>query len=137
MVTGCIQFSCCKDVSQGVVISINIKGQPIQIFVEFFDYCPFEVKTFQLVCGVMEFGLGQAPPDTGYYSICVILMGLVENSSQARPTDISMEPERLGEICKGKIGHCGTQTLQVIKGLLVPVVSLNGSLLLASVFTLS
>ena len=61
---------------------------------EHFEYHPFEGKKFQLMCRAMGFGLGQAPTSIGYYSICAILMGLVENSSQTRPTGISVEFER-------------------------------------------
>ena len=57
----------------------------------FFDYCPLEGNKFQLVYGVMGFGPGQAPPSIDYYCICAIFMGLVEDSSQARPTSISVE----------------------------------------------
>ena len=83
----------------------------------------------------MGFGLGQAPTSIGYYCICAIFMGLVEDNSQARPTGISMELERLGEVHISK-KRCGsTHSLQAIKGLLAPVVPLNGSLFLASIFT--
>ena len=135
MVIGCIQLGHCKDISHGVIVSINIEGQPIQIFVKFFDYCPLEGKKFQLVCAVMGFGLGQAPANTCYYCICSIFMGLIEDSSQTRPTDISVELERLGEVCVSKNRCSGTQSLQVIKGLLAPIVPLNGSLPPASIFT--
>ena len=134
--TGCIQLGHCKDVSQGVVISINIKGQPVQIFVEFLNYYPLEGKKFQLVCRVLGYSLGQAPTSIGYFHVCAILADLVEGSSQARPTGISVELERLCEVCIGKNRCSGTQSLQVIKGPLAPVVPLNGSLL-ASIFTQS
>ena len=64
-------------------------------------------------------------------------MGLVEDSSQARSTVINVELERLGEVHISKNRCHGTQSLQVIKGLLVPVVPWDGSLLLVSVFTKS
>ena len=62
-------------------------------------------------------------------------MGLVEDSSQARPKGISVELERLGEVHISKNRCNGTQSLQIIKGLMAPVIPLNGSLLLASIFT--
>ena len=101
---------------------------------EFFDSCPLEGEKFQLVCWVVGLSLGQAPTGIGYYSVCAILVGLVENSSQTRPTGISVELERLGEICIGKNRHSGTQSFQVIKGLLAPAIPLNGYLLLARIF---
>ena len=66
---------------------------------EFLDYCPLEGKKYKLVCGLMEFGLGPAPSSIGYYCACAIFVGLVEDGSQARPTSISVELERLGEVC--------------------------------------
>ena len=69
---------------------------------ELSDYHPLEGEKFQLVCGVVGFSLGQASTGIGYYSICAILMVLVENSSQTRPTGSSVELERLGVVCLGK-----------------------------------
>ena len=104
---------------------------------EFFNYCQLEGEKLQLVCWVVGFSLAQAPPGIGYYSICAILAGLVENSSQTRPTGISMELERSGEIHLGKNRHGGAQSFQVIKGLLAPAIPLNGCLFLSSIFTKS
>ena len=95
---------------------------------ECFDYCPPEGEKFQLVCRAVGLSIAQAPTGIGYYSICAILVGLVENSSQTRPTGISVELERSGEIHIGKNGCCGTQSFQVIKGQLAPAVPLDGSL---------
>ena len=89
---------------------------------ECFDYHPLEGIKFQLVCRVVGFSLSQAPTSIGYYCICAIFMGLVKNSSQTRTTSISVELERLGEICISKNRCGGTQTLQIIKGLLAPVI---------------
>ena len=89
------------------------------------------------MCRVVGFSFGQAPTGIGYYSICAILVGLVENCSQTKPTDISMEPERFGEICIGKNRCAGTQSFQVIEGLLATDVPLYGSLFLASILTQS
>ena len=110
------------------------KVNPYKYFVEFCDYCPLEGKKFQLVMG---FSLGQAPTSISYYCIHAIFAGLVEDSSQARPTNISVELERLGEVHISKNSCGGKQSLQVNKGLLAPVIPLNGSLLLASIFTQS
>ena len=55
-----------------------------------FNYSPCEAKKFQLVCRVVGFGLSQAPTSIGYDWICAIFMGLVEDSSQARPTNIGV-----------------------------------------------
>ena len=78
---------------------------------ELFNYHPLEGKKLQLVHGVMGFILGQAPPRVGYYCICAIFMGLVEDSSQARPTSIGVELKRLGEVCISKNRYGGTQPL--------------------------
>ena len=43
-------------------------------------------------------------------------MSLVEDSPQARPTNIDVQFKRLCKIGIGKNGHHGTQVLQVIKG---------------------
>ena len=83
----------------------------------------------------MGFGLGKAPTSIGYYCIHAILMGLVEDNSQARPTSNSVELERLAEVCIGKDRCCGAQPFQVIKRQLAPVILLNGSLFLASILT--
>ena len=104
---------------------------------EFFDYHLLEGKKFWLVCRVVGLSLAQALNVIGYYSICAILMGLVENSSQTRPIGMSVELERSGEIHVGKNRHGGTQSLQVIKGLLAFTVPLNGSLFLAIILTQS
>ena len=126
--TGFIQLGCCRHVGQEIIVCVHIKGQPIQVFMEYFDYHPLEGEKFQLVCRVVGLSLAQAPTGIGYYSICAILMDLVENSFQTRPTGINVELERLGEICISKNGCCGTQSFQIIKGLLAPVVPLDDSL---------
>ena len=104
---------------------------------EFFNYCPLEDKKLQFVCWVVGLRLAHAPTGIGYYRIYAILMGLVKNSSQTRPTGISVELERLGEICIGKNRHGGTQSFQVFEGLLASAVPLDGSLFLASILTQS
>ena len=75
-----------------------------------FNSSPLEGEKFQFVGGVMGFGLCQAPTSIGYDCICTILMGLVEDSSQARPISISVELKRLGEIHIGKDRHGDTQS---------------------------
>ena len=74
-----------------------------------FDYSPHEGKKFQFLGRVMGFSLCQAPTSIGYDCISTILTGLVENSSQARPTSISMELERMGKVHVGKDRCGGTQ----------------------------
>ena len=118
----CIQLGHCKDVSYGVIVGIYIEGQPIQVFMKLFNYCPFEGKKFQLVHRVMGSSLGQAPTSIGYDCIHDIFIGLVEDSSQARPTSIGVELKRLGEVCISKDRCSSTQPLQVIKCLLAPVI---------------
>ena len=102
---------------------------------ELFNFCPLEGQNFQLVGRVMGFGLCQVPSSVGYDCIHAILMGLVEDSSQVRPTGIGMELKRLGKVCIGKDRCSGAQPFQVIKGLLVPVIPLNDSLFPASILT--
>ena len=84
---------------------------------------------------VMGFSLCQAPTSVGYDCICTILVGLIEDSPQARPTSISMELKRMGEICIGKNRCGGAQSLQVVKGLLAPVTTPDGSLFLLPAFS--
>ena len=102
---------------------------------EFFHYCPLEGEKFQLVCMVMGFSLAQASTGIGYYSVCAILMGLVENNSQIRATGISVKLEWFGEICICKNRCSGTEPLQFIEGLSALAVPLDGSLFLAHIFT--
>ena len=102
---------------------------------EFLNYCPLEDEKFQLVHWVMGFSFAQASTGKGYYSICAILMGLVKDSCQTRTTGISVKLEQFGEICICKNRCHGTEFLQVIKGLLIPTVPLDGSLFLACIFT--
>ena len=102
---------------------------------EFLDHCPLEGEKLQLVCWVMGFGLAQASTGIGYYCISAILLGLIEDSSQTSATNISMKLEWLGEVCHCKNRCHGTESLQVIEGLLTPTAPLNGSLLPACMFT--
>ena len=83
----------------------------------------------------MGFGLCQAPTSIGYDCIHTILTGLVEDSSQVRPTSIGVELKRHGEVHLGKDRRSGAQPFQVIKGLLAPVLPPNGSLFLVSILT--
>ena len=83
----------------------------------------------------MGFSLAQASTGIGYYSICAILMGLVEDSYQPRATGISVKLEWFGEICKCKNRCSGTESFHVIEGLLTLAVPLDGSLFLACIFT--
>ena len=87
---------------------------------EFFNYHPLKGEKFQLVHQIVGLSLAQVPTGIGYYSICAILVGLVENSSQTRMTGIHVELERSGEICVGKNRCHGLQSFQVIEGLLAP-----------------
>ena len=82
---------------------------------EFLNYHPLEGKKFQLVCRVMGFSLTQASTGIDYYSICAILMGLVEDSSQTRAAGISVKLEQFGEIpiCKDRCS--GTESLQFVE----------------------
>ena len=109
------------------------KVDPCKYSWNFFDYCPLEGEKLQIVCWVVGLSLAQASTDISYYSICAILTGLVENSSQTSPTGISVELEWSGEICIGKNRHGGTQSFQVIEGLLPSAILLDGSLFLAGI----
>ena len=102
---------------------------------EFLGHCSLEVTKVQLVCWVMGFRLAQALTGVDYESICAILMGPVENCSQTRTAGISVKLEWFGEICICEDRCHGTESLQVIKGLLTPTVPLDGSFLLAWIFT--
>ena len=102
---------------------------------EFLDHCTLQGEELQLVCWVVGFSLAKAATGIGYYCFGAILSGLIEDSSQTSVTSISMKLEQLGEVCICKNRCCGTEPLQVIEGLLTPTVPLNGSLLLAYIFT--
>ena len=114
---------------------MNIEGWPIQVFVEFLDHCPLEGKKLQLVSQVVGPSLAQAPTGIGYDTFGAILPGLVEDSSQAHATGISVKLEGVRKIGICKYRHCGREFLQVIKGLLTPAVPLDGSLFLACIFS--
>ena len=89
--TGCIQLGHHKDIDQRIIICVHIECQPVQVFVEFFNYHPLEGEKLQLVCRLMGLSLGQAPTSISYYCVCAIFVGLVDDRSQARPTGISVE----------------------------------------------
>ena len=95
---------------------------------ELLNYSPLEGRKFQFMGWVVGFSLCEAPTSIGYDFICTILMGLIEDSPQARPTSISMEVKRTGEICIGKDRCSGAQSLEVVKGLLAPVTLPDDSL---------
>ena len=84
----------------------------------------------------MWIGLCQTPTGIGNVSIHTIIMSLIEDSpSQARPTSISMEFQRSGEIDIGKNSCCGAQVLQVFKWLLTAVAPCDNRFLLACILT--
>ena len=83
----------------------------------------------------MGFNLYQVPTSMCYDCIRTILVGLVDDSSQARLTSIGVELKRLGEIHIGKDRQGGAQSIQVIKGPLAPVIAPDGSIFLASILT--
>ena len=60
---------------------MDIKGWPIQVFMEFPDHCPLEGEKLQLVSWVVGLSLAQAPTGIGYDSFSAVLPGLVEDSS--------------------------------------------------------
>ena len=75
---------------------------------ELLHYSPLKGEKFQFMGWVMGFSLCQALTSIGCDCICTILVGLVEDGPQTRPTGISMELKRLGEIPIGKDRHSGT-----------------------------
>ena len=58
---------------------------------EFLDHSPLEGEELQFVGRVMRFSLCQTPAGIGDDSTCTIIMSLIEDSPQARPTSISVE----------------------------------------------
>ena len=102
---------------------------------EFLNYCPLEGKKLPLVHWIMGFSLVQASTDVGCDCFSAILSCVVEDSSQTSASGISMKLEWLRKISLCKNRCHGTECFQVIKGLLTPAVPLNGSLLLACIFT--
>ena len=87
------------------------------------------------MCWVVGFSLAQGSTGIGYYCFGAILPSLIEDSPQTSATSVSMKLEWLSKISICKNGCHGMEFLQVIKGLLTPTVPLNGSLLLAHIFT--
>ena len=87
-----------------------------------FNHSPLEGKKFQVVGRVMGFSLCQAPTTVGYDCIHTILVGLVEHGSQAKPTSISVELKRLGEIHVSKDRHSGNSLFKSSKACWLPVI---------------
>ena len=102
---------------------------------EFLDHNPFEGEKLQFVGVVMRFSLCQTPTSVGDDSIHTIIMSLIEDSPQVRPTSIGIEFKRSGEISISKNRCCGAQALQVIKGLLTSVIPHDSHFLLACILT--
>ena len=100
---------------------------------EFLDHSPLEGEKLQFVGGVVRFSLCQTPIGIGNDGISTIIMSLVEDSPQARPTSVSMEFKRSGEIGRGKNRCCGAQMLQIIRELLTPVIPHDSHFLLVHV----
>ena len=130
-----IKLGHCQDIGQGIVACIDIKGQSIKVFMEFLYHSPLEGKQLQFMGRVVRFCLCQAPTGVGDDNIHTIIMNLVEDIPQARPTSIGMEFKRSGEVGIGKNRCCGAQVLWVIKGPLTPVIPCDGSILLVCILT--
>ena len=62
-----------------------------------------------------------------------VVMSLVEDYPQARPTSVGVDFKRLHKIGIGRNRCCGAQALQVIKQLLAPIIPGDCHLLLACV----
>ena len=119
----------------GLLLVYRSKVDPYKVLVEFSSTGHLRVRNSQLVCWVVGFGPVQASTGIGYHCFSGILSNLIEDSPQTSATCISMKLEWLSKIgtCKDRC-HC-TEFPQVFKGLLTPAVPLNGSLLLAYIFT--
>ena len=52
---------------------MDIKGHPIQEFVDFLDHCQLEGEKLQLVSWVMGLSLAQASTDIGYDSLSAVI----------------------------------------------------------------
>ena len=101
---------------------------------EFLDCSPLEGETLQFVGRIVRFSLCQTPTGIGDDGISTTVRSLVEDSSKTRPKSISMEFKRSGEIGIGKNRCHGVQVLQVIKGLLRPVIPHDSHFLLVCIF---
>ena len=102
---------------------------------EFLNHGPLEGEKLQFVGRVIGFSLCQTPTGIGNDGISTIIMSLIEDIPQTRPTSIGMEFVRSGEISIGKDRCHGAQVLKVIKGLLKSVIPCNSQFLLAGIFT--
>ena len=94
------------------------------------DHGSLKSEKLQFVSLVMDLSLGHIPAGIGDEGISPIIMGLVEDSPQARPTSVSMQLERLSKVGIGQNRQCGTQTLHFIKGLLASVIQVMAALFL-------
>ena len=118
-----------------VVVGIDIKSQSIKVFIELLDHSPLKGEKLQFVAGIMGLSLCQTATGIGDDSIGPIMMSLVEDSPQARPTCIAVQFKRLSKISIGKNGCCGAQTLQVVEGLPAPVVQSDAHPQFACIFS--
>ena len=91
-------------------------------------------EKLQFVGWVMGLSLGQTPTGIGEDGIHPVIMDLDEDSPQARPASISVQLERFIKVSIGQNGHCGAQTLQLIKGPFAPVILGDGCPLLTCIF---
>ena len=99
------------------------------------DHRPLKGKKFQFVGWVMGLSLGQGPANIGDDGISPIIMCLVEDSPQARPTCIGMQLEGSGKVGIDQNRHCVTLALQFIKGLLASGIPSDGCPLCTCIFT--
>ena len=107
-----------EHISEWIVVCEYIKGWPIQVLMEFLYHGPLEGEKLQLVCSVVGFSLGQASTGICYDCFSAILLSLIEDSPQTSATCISVKLECLSKIGIHKDRCHGTESLQVIKGLL-------------------
>ena len=79
------------------VISVDVKGWSWR-YSWFLDHDTLKGRKLQLMARVVGFSLCEVPTGAGYDSISTIIMSLIEDSPQTRPTSIGMQFKRLTKL---------------------------------------
>ena len=86
---------------------MNIKSWSVEVLMNFSTTAHFIVRNSS-VGWVMVLNIGQAPTSIADDSIGPFIMGLIEDSPQARPTSICVQLEGPGKVGIDQNRCCGT-----------------------------
>ena len=76
---------------------------------ELLDHSPLKGEKLQFVSWILGLSLGQAPASIGDDAISLIILGLVKDSPQARPTCVAVvQLQGPGKVSIDQNRHCGT-----------------------------